>query len=214
MLGSVVFACKQFWKSIPFKGLADFEKFLTRFCGVMKRQEGYYTPLNIFFAGYNTPLYGALTKYPCSEHPSNILTPSKLPPTQCPSVYSVHCDIWSQSGRIVRPPLNISLWTFFGAHTFLANPTVWHFVPCLHFILMYLTSIFPIKIVTFHLIATFRLFVTSHPDCFYFPFSNFVIFFHYVTLVLPWHILSICWDVSQTKQKSANPWISVLCALI
>jgi hypothetical protein len=74
--------------------------------------------------------------------------------------------------------------------TFLANPTVWHFVPWLHFIHRYLTSISPLKIVTFRPIVTFRHFVTLHPDCIlspFFPFCDILSLFY--TCLTLWHLV-------------------------
>ncbi len=82
-------------------------------------------------------------------HPQNVY------PTQRPRAHYVHCDIWSQGGRIVHPPLNFLFWTLFWGKisqvnilptVFLASPTMWHFFPWLHFNLTYLTSISPTKL--------------------------------------------------------------------
>ncbi len=135
-------------------------------------------------------------------HARNVLVtfrhPRKDHPTQCPSVHCVHCDIWSQGGQIVRFEhfLGRNVTAEHSVHTFLANPTVWPFVPWLHFILTYLTSIFPLKIATFHPIVTFRPFLTSHPDCFF--TSLFPILWHFVTM------LHLSYSVTSTPNRSQN----------
>jgi hypothetical protein len=79
-------------------------------------------------------------------------------------------------------------WTF--CPNIFGQPTVWHFVPWLHFIHTYWTSIFPIKIVTFRPIVTFRHFVTLHPDCFLSPFFPFwdILSLYYTCLIL-WRLV-------------------------
>jgi hypothetical protein len=47
-LGSVVFTCKRFWKSISLKGLANYQNFFVWFRGVINTPAGYYTSLNKF----------------------------------------------------------------------------------------------------------------------------------------------------------------------
>ncbi len=50
-------------------------------------------------------------------HARNVLVtfwhPRNVHPTQRPRVHYVHCDNWSQGGRIVCPPLKILFWTLF-----------------------------------------------------------------------------------------------------
>jgi hypothetical protein len=55
--------------------------------------------------------------------------------------------------------------------------------------------------VTFHPIVTFRLFVTSHPDCFLRPFFPFCDICQYATLVLLCDILSIHLGVTVRRNR-------------
>ncbi len=150
---------------------------------------------------------GALTKCPRLKRPSNVSTPSARPPNTM-SKCSLHL-LWHLISRwmdCLSTPEHCVLNIFWGRNvtaehsvqTFLANPTVWHFVSWLHFIHTYLTSIFPIKIATFLPKGTFRhlvtlhtsWLVTLHPDCFwsiFFPFCD-ILSLCYTCLTL-WHLV-------------------------
>jgi hypothetical protein len=126
-----------------------------------------------------------LTKRSPTKHPSKVSAPVKHP-HNATSYVSLRPS-WHLISRLtVCPsPRNFFFEHFLGAKCYrwtfrrtcnFASPTKWHLVPCLHFVLMYITSIFLQN--QWHCsIVAFRSFETLCPDVFFMSVSHFVKFF-------------------------------------